>query len=73
MDDSLRYDTVNRRLICAICIEWIDFIDLYIDESGMTWDICKSCSYNHGIAMMLKIMVNQPVIEADWFGLHPDD
>lgn len=36
-------DTDNRRLICEICIEWVGFDDLYRDDNGDAWDVCREC------------------------------
>ena len=40
---SFAYDAQSHRLICEICIEWIDFGDLYVDAYGVKWDICSAC------------------------------
>lgn len=40
---SLVYDEANHRMICCACAEWVDLDDLYVDEDGQKWDLCKPC------------------------------
>lgn len=31
-------------MMCCICFEYIPLEDLWTDESGQRWDVCKSCN-----------------------------
>lgn len=61
-DTSLRFDVPGHRLICAMCIEWFDFSELYVDEDGITWDFCKPCAHEHAVAMILLLMAGRPIV-----------
>lgn len=55
-DPSLWRDVPNHRLICASCIEWVDFDDLYEDPAGQVWDVCKPCGDAHLVAPIFAMM-----------------
>lgn len=41
--NDLTRDPENRRLICALCIEWVSYDDLHVLEDGLKIDVCESC------------------------------
>lgn len=43
---SFAFDAANKRLICELCVEWVSFDNLWVDENGDKWDICMKCGQN---------------------------
>jgi hypothetical protein len=40
---SLTFDETGLHLMCELCFEWTDFVDLYVDAEGNRWDVCYVC------------------------------
>lgn len=59
VDTSSRYNYQEHRMICCLCIEWIDFEDLYVDESGSAWDYCKPCAEKEAYAVLFLLMAGR--------------
>lgn len=62
-DPSLRYDVPGHRLICCLCMEWVEFSDLYVDPAGGTWDYCVPCAEDEAIAAVFLFMAGRPLID----------
>lgn len=40
---GVHYPNGMGELICQICIEWTKVEDLYVDDKGDRWDVCRPC------------------------------
>lgn len=40
---SIAFDAERRMLLCEIGVEWTSFDELYVDEAGDKWDMCRQC------------------------------
>lgn len=43
MSDYSLVFSIPGHVICSICIEATPIEDLYIDQDGDKWDMCKPC------------------------------
>ena len=41
--NSLAFDAEKQMLICELCVRWASFDELYVDNDGVRWDVCKEC------------------------------
>lgn len=40
---GVHYPNGVGEMICQICIEWTKVEDLYVDNKGDRWDVCRPC------------------------------